>query len=760
LSNRPRRKKKPPWECELTRLSGGPKTWLAAQLIEFIMHPVDRRRFLKTTLAATSMASVGSLALRAAFASEPGLNFEPEKPLIPAPSDPALWPEFRRRLADWREQRRRQLHYSDALYRREDFSWVPGSFACCFLMLCDETFYDHKTGRYTIGKFLKQSRREFGGFDSLVLWHAYPRIGFDDRNQFEFYRDVPGGIKGLRAVVTQLHHEGLKVYIDYNPWDTGTRREGKGDLDALADMVAGLDVDGIFLDTMDRGGEAFRTKLDAARKGVVLESEGALPLERVHDHHMSWAQWFADGQAPGVLRNKWFERRHMQHQIQRWDRDHTEELQAAWMNGSGMMIWENVFGSWNGWCARDRSIVRAMLPIQRRFASTFAGESWMPLVPTLLPQVYASLWEGQGVRLWTLVNRSSERRDGGLIQIERHNGERVFDLIAGQEAVPASSTTLLQRVSGFLPPRGIGCVIAGLPEALGRDFTRFLTGQRALAARAKWDPTPPVLHASLKPVQFARPRPRSALPKDMVAIPAANIRLRTEFRIRECGFYDSIHPDFTRKFPPLHVPLGFEREVTLKPYAMDVTPVTNAQFADFLRASGYKPRHSQNFLKHWTETGPPPGKEDHPVVHVALEDARLYARWCGKRLPTEEEWQYAAQGPDARKYPWGNEMRPGCCNDGKTGDTTPVRAFPDGCSPFGLYDLCGNVWEWTESERSDGHTRFCILRGGSFYQAKGSDWYADGGARPCSFAAKFLLIWPGLARCATIGFRCAIDLDR
>jgi hypothetical protein len=68
------------------------------------------------------------------------------------------------------------------------------------------------------------------------------------------------------------------------------------------------------------------------------------------------------------------------------------------------------------------------------------------------------------------------------------------------------------------------------------------------------------------------------------------------------------------------------------------------------------------------------------------------------------------------------------------------------------------VWEWTESERSDGRTRFCLLKGGSFYTARGSGWYFDGGPRPNAYSAKFLLMWPGLDRCATIGFRCAVDL--
>jgi formylglycine-generating enzyme required for sulfatase activity len=187
--------------------------------------------------------------------------------------------------------------------------------------------------------------------------------------------------------------------------------------------------------------------------------------------------------------------------------------------------------------------------------------------------------------------------------------------------------------------------------------------------------------------------------------------------------------------------------------------VTNAQYAEFLRASGYRPRHPENHLKHWAGGAPPPGKGEHPVVYVCLEDARAYAAWACKRLPTEEEWQYAAQGPSGLRYPWGAGMEPGRCNGGEAGGTTPVTAFPSGLSPFGCYDLCGNVWEWTESERSDGRTRFAILKGGSWYRALGSDWYMDGGPQPSDFAAKMLLMWPGLDRCATVGFRCAVDLS-
>ncbi|MCX6867857.1 MAG: SUMF1/EgtB/PvdO family nonheme iron enzyme, partial [Verrucomicrobia bacterium] len=577
-------------------------------------------------LVATAWFVTSGAGLLAAEAPA-GFKLDPAQNIIPAPKNPAEWPAFREALVAWREEARTRLNYSDALYQRPEFAWSTANYSCCFLMTCDETFYDRKTGRYTVDAFLDHGRQEFGGYDSVVLWHAYPRIGLDERNQFDFYRDLPGGLSGVRGVVEQFHRRGVRAYIDYNPWDTGTRREGQPDVDALVELVRALAVDGIFLDTMDKGAAEFRGKLDAVRPGVILESEIALPLESIHDHHASWAQWFGDSETPGVLRNKWLEPRHMQHQIKRWDIDHSGELHTAWMNGSGMMVWENVFGSWVPWNPRDRSILRAMLPIQRRFTRLFNGEAWTPLVATEQPGVYASLWQGGGLRLWTLVNRRQEGISGPLLRIPSQPGQRCFDLVAGRAAEQkADGTSLI--VSGSLPPRGIGCFLAGADQNLGADLPQFLTQQAGLNARAVADASTPRRETRLLVPAAAASRPQ--LPAGMVGIPAATLTLTIEMRAREGGFYDSQPPAGENYDPGRRPKQKIQRPVTLRRFAMDETLVSNAQFAEFLKASGYKPEHPENFLKHWTNGIPPAGREDHPVVYVDLDVARAYARWAGK----------------------------------------------------------------------------------------------------------------------------------
>ena len=116
------------------------------------------------------------------------------------------------------------------------------------------------------------------------------------------------------------------------------------------------------------------------------------------------------------------------------------------------------------------------------------------------------------------------------------------------------------------------------------------------------------------------------------------------------------------------------------------------------------------------------------------------------------------QGPDALDYPWGNEMEKDRCNQNINGETTAVSAFPEGASPFGCLICAAIPGRLTGNEYSDGRTRFVMLKGGSCYKAEGSDWYFDGGPQKNSFVAKMLLIWPGLDRCSTVGFRCAVDL--
>ncbi|MCP4152416.1 MAG: formylglycine-generating enzyme family protein, partial [bacterium] len=111
------------------------------------------------------------------------------------------------------------------------------------------------------------------------------------------------------------------------------------------------------------------------------------------------------------------------------------------------------------------------------------------------------------------------------------------------------------------------------------------------------------------------------------------------------------------------------------------------------------------------------GYDDHPVVYVSWYGAKAYSRWAGKQLPSEQEWEKAARGKDGAIYPWGDTFEPERCNseESKIGGTSAVKQFPKCQSPYGCFDMAGNVWEWTDSYYEEEDDSLPVLRGGSWY---------------------------------------------
>ena len=239
---------------------------------------------------------------------------------------------------------------------------------------------------------------------------------------------------------------------------------------------------------------------------------------------------------------------------------------------------------------------------------------------------------------------------------------------------------------------------------------------------------------------------------NMVKIPAGEFKFLVDYRWREGLTLDSLIIDDAGYH------YRYSETITLPAYLIDKTEVTNKQFKEFLDKSGYKPVWPKNFLKHWDDGDYPSGKGDHPVVWVSVKDAKAYAEWAGKRLPTEYEWQKAAQGDDGRDWPWGNIYDPDKANMDSR-DTKPVGSYPEGASPYGCLDMTGNVWEWTNSVQTDGYHNFCWVRGGSYFFAKGSRWYMQGGPVTNYQRSKYWLMTPALNRSSSIGFRCVKDVN-
>lgn len=690
----------------------------------------------------------------------------------------------------------KQTEIDRSLYDEESQKWLQGAFTCHFTFIYDRSFYDPDSGEYKIDSFLDDGEREFGGYDVILLWHAYPRIGVDHRNQLDFYRDMPGGVQGIREIVEKCKERGVKVFINYNPWDTGTHREGKSDEDFLVDFVLETQVDGIFLDTMVGDSPVLRRKLDAVKPGITLSPEGNPNILDLGICNSSWAQWCGDPEPPSLDHRKWLEPRHTRWQIWRWNLSHRDEIRRAFFGGGGMIVWENIFGVYNPWNAGDRLLWKKAVSILRQFSPLFTSDDWEPYYPAAwespdealrkgsLSGVYIHKWPGKtGETLFTLwyEGRSFQKDTGpapgyeqidyALFEVPYNSEMRYFDLWNGKEIFPESG----KNNENFVTVRGIidrhsdlGCFMEIPKSSVTNEFELFLNDRKNLAEEGiQQAQTNDKRNNYCSVFEKNEPErtPRAAIgevPPGMSYVPGGKVRMKLEHMRRECGCYpDPGTPvDQEEVFTWGHIHntnIKHDFEVELEPFMIDQTEVSNGEFKEFLDATGYKPKHGENFLAHWTNGVMPPESANHPVIYVDLDDARAYARWAKKRLPTEPEWHLAAQGTDGRIWPWGNE-EPNEQRVNQTDGTLPVDSLTAGRSPSGCYHMSGNVYEWTESERDDLHTRFAMIRGGSYFQAKGSGWYVDGEARPNTHHAKFLLMWSGLDRCDTIGFRCVKDV--
>ncbi len=657
-------------------------------------------------------------------------------------------------ITHWRMERRIRVGYNDARYRMPALQWTQSSFIQPQMMVQDRYFYDPVAHKYTVDRYLDDLDKRFGGIDAVLIWPTYPNMGIDDRNQHDMIRSMPGGLSGVHQMVEDFHRRGVRVLFPMMMWDQGTHDPGKPWPQAIAETMKEIDADGINGDTQDGVPLAFSEASDQVGHTLAFEPEGSPSDEALAWNVMTWGQ-YSFPFVPQVDKYKWLESRHMVNISHRWARNKTDDLQFAFFNGVGWESWENVWGIWNGITPRDGEATRRMATIERAVAPFLISPGWEPFYPTHFYGVFASRWPLGDQTVWTIVNRNEYDAAGREMSVPAEEGMRYFDLYRGEELTPERDGN--EAVLAFpIEAHGFGAILATktVPDAKMQDLMarmKKMTVTPLSSYSDQWKPLPQQL------VEIARTTAAAAAPEGMVKIPSGDSVFRVQ-GIEIEGFNDAgvdvQYPweDGARRF--------HEHRMHIDAFFMDKYPVTNAQYKKFLDATHYHPADDLNFLRDWKNENYPDGWANKPVTWVSLEDARAYAAWAGKRLPHEWEWQYAAQGGDENRiYPWGNTWEPDNVPVPDKGRSLSapddVDAHPSGASSFGVADMVGNVWQWTD-EYVDDHTRGGILRGGSHYQPQGSIWYFPQAYRNDQHG-KLLLMAPGYDRSGALGFRCVKD---
>jgi len=704
-------------------------------------------------------------------------------------------------------------NFNNKLYERDDLKYIRQSYTMHLMMAWEKNYYSDSS--YYFKDFLQNKQKLYGGDDIFTIWPTWPVLGLDQRTQWDLMGDLPGGISKQKELASLAHTMGTKYFISYNPWDD---KDEKTSLKTMSDFIKKIDADGVVLDTRAEGSDELQRAVDNAKQGVILYSEGmATPKDmqgiiagRVHN----------DIYYPPLLNlNKLIKPDFAIFRVAEVNKERIKrEYSSALFNGYGVEI--NVMRPGRQeWIDEDHKYWGRCVRILKENSGNFTSHNWMPLIPSLQDKIYINKWPWKNktvytifsllpegykdplfqaesksgyhyVNLWDHENVTLKKRDGKdyvIVELESFNKKYLGTNNEGSVSAIAHFPILLSvKAEGdrMTVSAKVGTKIKVWPgdpsydkevyearsnstsfhlfEKFGRIEGKYVIqlfdGDELLDEYIHFiQPGTPLLVSESEKTQTVL-----SAPAGMVKIPAGTFTMHVT------------NGDEFISYPKQ----GYPKTLSIKSFFMDKFPVTNIQFKKFIDESKYQPSDTVNYLKHWINNKPVPGQENFPVVNISYEDAQAYAKWVGKRLPTEAEWQYSAQTTDGRIWPWGNEVKEKAkaaknisttltlvnygipdssfCNIGN-GKLYPVGKYKKGVNPFGLYDLVGSVWQMTNDWYQSDTYQYIMMKGGSYYHPGGSWWYVQGGPKPLHYRQMLLRVSQGFERNATVGFRCVKD---
>lgn len=381
-----------------------------------------------------------------------------------------LLPGGWRAAFDWFRQQVR-AEYDLTEYRREDLRWYADQFVQHFTFLYGREILNLESGAFELERFLDEGERDFGGYDGFLIWGVYPRLGVDERTQWDFYDDLPGGRAGLREMALSARKRGARFFVPYKPWDRSAALHGQTttpDEEQLAQLIVDTGADGVFLDTMEMITPAFRQAIDRRKPGVVFCSEGRARGPALEIVTGCWEQSPNRDGAGG----NWSASREIMPQVDLWrfilpehrlfvinrhtmGDDRVRIIQRGFFNGMGWVVWQDIFGLALPYSPSEAALLKKCRTIFREHREAVNCPAPTPLVATLAGGLWANEFPGETKRLWTLYNETGATISGPALAVEPRAGAHFFDVWNGCD-LPAPQDGAL---SLEIAPRSLGCVV-------------------------------------------------------------------------------------------------------------------------------------------------------------------------------------------------------------------------------------------------------------------------------------------------------------
>jgi len=336
--------------------------------------------------------------------------------------------------------------FDNTLFERKDLDWIRHSYLLTLQFAWDQKYYDRQAGKYFFDEFLKEKDPLIGWYDAYMVWPTWPRLGLDQRNQWDMYRDLPGGLNEVRRQAEFAQAHGTRYFIAYNPWDESTRWEDH--LKGMEDVLRETNTDGVVLDTRGESSREFQETVDRVKPGIILYSEGmAVPKDmpgivagRVHD---------ALYMPPPLNLNKLIKPEFAIFRVLQLAEGRLHrEIAVAFFNGYGSEL--NIMRPGRpDWIDEEYRYLGQTTKILRCNSSSFMSRNWVPLIPTLADSIWVNKWPTAAKTIYTVYNLRPEGWNGPLFEVPVSRDSHYVDLwhheeldpvtVGGQAYIPATA---------------------------------------------------------------------------------------------------------------------------------------------------------------------------------------------------------------------------------------------------------------------------------------------------------------------------------
>jgi iron(II)-dependent oxidoreductase len=316
--------------------------------------------------------------------------------------------------------------FENKLFEREDLKWIKESYIIILQMAWDNEFFDRQTRKYTYADELKKWNEQFNNIDVFGIWPTWPRLGLDQRNQWDMYRDLPGGTEQLRAFARLSRLYNTRFFIAYNPWDNSTRKEDH--YSGMAKLISEIEADGVVLDTRGSSSYELQKAADSVRKGVVMYSEG-MAITKDMPGIISGRVHNAIYYSPELNLNKVIKPDFAIFRVcdVGEDRNH-REIAISFFNGYGTEL--NLFrpGGRDEGYRDDLNYLALTTFILRQNNDAFLDKNWTPFVSTNTDNIYVNKWESGNKTIFTVLNMKPEGFQGKLFKVKDFEGKHFVSL--------------------------------------------------------------------------------------------------------------------------------------------------------------------------------------------------------------------------------------------------------------------------------------------------------------------------------------------